>query len=152
MNDKFWVALSSIEQINSKFIVSLYNRFHDIERVFNATYNILKELEGLSQKKAETFLNLRDKLNIDKIYNYVIENDIEVITYESSKYPKMLKEIDNPPAVLYVKGDLESCNLDKTIAVVGSRKASFNGKESLKLVLKDLSNTDMYCFRLSLRY
>lgn len=143
MNDKLWVALSSIEQINSKFILSLYDKFHDIERVFNATYSILNELEGLSPKKAETFLNLRDKLNIDNIYNYVIENDIEVITYENPEYPKMLKEIDNPPAVLYVKGDLKSCNLDKTVAVVGSRKATFNGKESLKQVLKDLANTDI---------
>lgn len=143
MNDKYWVALSSVEQLNSEFILRLYNHFQDIERAFYSTYNDLKELDGLSRKKAETFLNLRDKLDIDNIYNYVIENDIDVITYDSPKYPKMLKEIDNPPAVLYVKGDLKVCNLDKTVAVVGSRKASFNGKESIKLVLKELANTDI---------
>ena len=143
MNDKYWVALSSIEQLNSAFILRLYNHFQDIERAFYATYNDLKEFEGLSKKKAETFLNLRDKLDIDKIYNYVINNDIQVISYENPDYPLLLKEIDNPPAVLYVKGDLKSCNLNKTIAVVGSRKASFNGKDSLKIVLKDLAGTDV---------
>lgn len=143
MNDKYWVALSSIEQLNSAFILRLYNHFQDIERAFYATYNDLKEIEGLNKKKAETFLNLRDKLDLDSIYNYVVENDIEVITYDNVKYPKLLKEIDNPPATLYVKGDLQSCNLNKTVAVVGSRKASFNGKESIKLVLKDLANTDI---------
>ena len=55
----------------------------------------------------------------------------------------MLKQIDNPPAVLYVKGDLNSCNLNKTLAVVGSRKATYNGKEALKIVLKDIANTDI---------
>ncbi len=55
----------------------------------------------------------------------------------------MLKEIANPPAVLYVKGDLTSCNLEKTVAIVGSRKASFNGKEALKVILKGLANTDI---------
>lgn len=143
MNEKFWVALSSIEQLNSEFILRLYNHFQDIERAFYATYNDLKEMEGISKKKAENFLNLRDKLNLDNTYNYVVEKDIEVLTYENPNYPRMLKEINNPPAVLYVKGDLKSCNLDKTVAVVGSRKASFNGKESIKLVLKDLANTDI---------
>ncbi len=142
MNEKFWVALSSIEQLNSEFILRLYNHFQDIERAFYATYNDLKEMEGISKKKAENFLNLRDKLNLDNTYNYVVEKDIEVLTYENPNYPRMLKEINNPPAVLYVKGDL-TCNLDKTVAVVGSRKASFNGKESIKLVLKDLANTDI---------
>ena len=143
MNEKFWVALSSVEQLNSEFILRLYNHFQDIERAFYSTYNDLKEMEGISKKKAEAFLNLRDKLNIDNTYNYVIDNDIEVLTYENPNYPRMLKEINNPPAVLYVKGDLKVCNLDKTVAVVGSRKASFNGKESIKLVLKELANTDI---------
>lgn len=143
MNEKFWVALSSIEQLNSEFILRLYNHFQDIERAFYVTYNDLKEIDGISKKKAEAFLNLRDKLNLDNTYNYVIDNDIEVLTYENPNYPRMLKEINNPPAVLYVKGDLKVCNLDKTVAVVGSRKASFNGKESIKLVLKELANTDI---------
>ncbi|MBR2526114.1 DNA-processing protein DprA [bacterium] len=143
MNDKYWVALSSIEQINSDFILKLYNHFQDIEKAFYATYNDLTQIENLSKKKAENFLNLRDKIDIDKIYNYVIQNDIKVVTFENEKYPFMLKQIDNPPAVLYIKGDLESCNLNKTLAVVGSRKASFNGKESLKIILKDLINTDI---------
>lgn len=143
MNDKFWTALSSIEQLNSAFILQLYKHFQNIERAFYATYDDLKEIEGLNKKKAETFLNLRDKVDIDKIYNYVTENDIKIIAYDNPEYPNLLKEIFNPPAVLYVKGDLNSCNLNKTVAVVGSRKATYNGKDSLKIILKDLANTDI---------
>lgn len=143
MNDKFWVAFSSIEQINSDFILKLYNHFQNIELAFNSTFDDLTQIDGLSKKKVETFLNLRDKVNLDKIYDYTIENDIKILTFENNAYPFMLRQIDNPPAVLYIKGDLESCNLNKTLAVVGSRKASFNGKESLKCVLKDLAGTDI---------
>ena len=142
-NSKYWVAFSSIEQINSDFILKLYKYFQEIERAFYASYNELTQIENLSTKKVELFLNLRDKINIDKTYEYVINNNIEVITFENPKYPFLLKQIDNPPSVLYVKGDLSACNLEKTIAIVGSRKASFNGKESLKLVLKELTNTDV---------
>ena len=143
MKDKFWVALSSIEQLSSSFILMLYDHFQDIESAFYATYSQLKEIDGLNKKKAEAFLNLRDKVDLDKTYEYVINNSIDVITFENPDYPVLLKEIENPPAVLYVKGDLSSCNLNRTVAVVGSRRATFNGKESLKLVLKDLANTDI---------
>lgn len=141
--DKYWVGLSSVESLGSKFILDLYTHFRDIEKAFYATSKELSQIEGLSVKKAEKFLNLRDKIDLDKTYDYVVNNNIKVLTYENQNYPKLLKEIADAPAVLYVKGSLESCNLDKTLAVVGSRRASFNGKDSLKIVLKDLSNTDI---------
>ena len=141
--DKFWIGLSSVEELGSAFILALYKHFNNIERAFWATQNELYQIEGITKKKADKFLNIRDKLNLEKILSYVTNNDIDFITYENPKYPKMLKEIANPPAVLYVKGDLTSCNLEKTVAIVGSRKASFNGKEALKVILKGLANTDI---------
>ncbi len=47
------------------------------------------------------------------------------------KYPYMLKNISDPPMILYVKGDLNLCNLDRTLAIVGSRKASTHAKDIL---------------------
>ena len=55
----------------------------------------------------------------------------------------MLKEIYNPPAVLYYKGDLSRINFNKTLAVVGSRKSSTYAKDALKLILSGLKNTDI---------
>ena len=48
---KYWIALSSIEEIGSSFIQRLYNYFGDIESAFNA--NDLSCIDGLSVKKAE---------------------------------------------------------------------------------------------------
>ena len=45
--------------------------------------------------------------------------------------------------VLYYKGDLFGCNLDRTIAFVGSRRASSNGKDSVRRIIKDFKNTDI---------
>ena len=44
---------------------------------------------------------------------------------------------------LFYKGDLFSCNLDRTLAFVGSRRASFAGKEAVKSIISDLGNTDI---------
>ncbi len=143
MKDKYWIAFSSIEQIDSKFIQNLYEYFHDIEKAFNSSLSDLKNIEGLSVKKAENFLKYRDKVDIDRAYADVETRGINFLTLEDENYPQMLKNIDNPPAVLYYKGKLFDCNLDKTLAVVGSRKASLHGREDLKKILSGLCGTDI---------
>lgn len=143
MNDKYWIGFSSVESLDSAFILRLYNYFGDIEKAFCADLSELKNIDGLSVKKSSNFLKIRDSLDLDKIYNDVINRGVKYFTFEDENYPQMLKNIENPPAVLYYKGDISRCNFNKTVAVVGSRKASFNGKEALKYLISGLSNTDI---------
>lgn len=143
MKKKYWIAFSSIEQIDSSFILKLYEYFDDIEQAFQASLNDLKNIDGLSVKKAENFLRYRDKVDIDNTFTEVETRGINFLTYTDDRYPQMLKQITNPPAVLYYKGKLFDCNLDKTLAVVGSRRASTNGREDLRKIISGLSNTDI---------
>lgn len=143
MNYKYWIAFSSIEQIDSRFIIRLYDYFGDIEKAFNCDLKELEKIEGLSTKKAENFIKLRDKVDIDKAFADVESKGINFLTLEDEKYPYMLKHIEDPPAVLYYKGKLFECNLDKTLAIVGSRKASTNARENLKKIISGLRDTDI---------
>ena len=59
------------------------------------------------------------------------------------KYPQMLKNIDDAPSVLYYKGDLFDCNLEKTLAVVGSRRATSYAKDALAKIISELNGTDI---------
>ena len=68
MKSKYWIAFSSIEQIDSSFILKLYEHFGDIETAFNSTEQMLKKIDSLSVKKTENFLRLRDKVDIDKTF------------------------------------------------------------------------------------
>ena len=111
--DKYWIALSSIEELSSSFIQRLYNHFGSIEYAFKA--DDLSEIDGLSVKKAEKFLRLRDKVDPDKALQLVKDRGVKYLTFEDEKYPQMLKNIDDAPAVLYYKGDLFDCNLEKTL-------------------------------------
>ena len=106
MKNKYWIAFSSIEQIDSRFIQRLFNYFGNIESAFNANLNELKNIDGLSVKKAENFLKHRDKVDIDRTFTAVETRGINFLTLEDENYPQMLKNIENPPAVLYYKGKL----------------------------------------------
>lgn len=141
--NKFWIAFSAIEEINSTFTQKLYNYFGDIEKAYNASIGDLSQIDGLNIKKAETFLKKRDKINPDKVLNNVIERNLSFITFDDENYPYMLKNISDPPMVLYIKGDLKLCNLKKTLAVVGSRRASTHAKDVLAKIIGDFINTDI---------
>ncbi len=143
MKLKYWIGFSSIEQIDSRFILQLYDYFGDIEKAYNSTKDELGSIEGLSIKKAENFLRLREYLNLDEIFERVISKDIKFLTFEDENYPYRLREISDPPAVLYYKGDLSKCNLERTVGVVGSRRCTINGKESVKKIIKELAGTDI---------
>ena len=143
MTNKYWLAFSSIEQIDSLFTLKLFEYFKDIEKAFNASSDDLKNIEGLSVKKAENFLKFRDKINPDKVLSDVVNRGIKYLTFEDDRYPVMLKNIDNPPSVLYYKGDLDSINFERTLAVVGSRKTSKYAKDAVHLIVSQLANTDI---------
>lgn len=143
MKDKYWIAFSSIEQLDSNFILKLYDYFGDIERAFNSSLSDLSQIEGLSVKKSENFLKLRDKVDVDKAFAIIETKGINYLTFEDEKYPIMLRNIENPPAILYYKGKLFDCNLQRTLAVVGSRKASSNARDNLRKILSGLSSTDI---------
>ena len=138
-NLNFWTAFASIDQLDSTFIQRLYEYFGDIETAFNATINDLKQIEGLSVRKAEK----KQGVNPDQTLEFVLNKGIKILTFDDENYPYMLKQISNPPMTLFYKGDLFSCNLERTVAFVGSRRASFAGKEGVNKVISDLCNTDV---------
>ena len=141
--DKFWIAFSSIEDVDSPFIQRLYNYFGDIEKAFNASSYELSQIEGLSVKKTENFIKARDKVNPDKALCEVTNRGISFFTLDDENYPYLLKNIADPPAVLYYKGNLSECNLEKAIAIVGSRRASNAAKDVLSKIISELAGTNI---------
>ncbi len=143
MKNKYWIAFSSIEQLDSRFIQRLYNYFGDIEAAFKASLKDLSQIEGLNIKKAEKFVSLRGQIDPEKVLSEVVEKGISYVTPEDEKYPELLKNISDPPAVIYYRGSLDDCNLKRTLAVVGSRKASYNAKEELSKIISQFAGTDI---------
>ncbi len=143
MKTKFWTAFASIEQLDSTFIQRLYNYFGDVETAWNAKLSDLKQIEGLSIRKTENYIEKKKNVNPEQTLDFVKNKGINILTYDDDKYPFMLRQISNPPMTLFYKGDLFSCNLERTLAFVGSRRASFGGKEAVKTIITDLKNTDI---------
>lgn len=143
MNEKYWIAFSSIEQLDSVFIQKLYNFFGDIETAYKATLLDYSQIEGLSKRKTEIFIEKRKFINPDKEFDFICQKGIQTLTFEDKNYPYLLRQISNPPMCLYYKGNLFDCNLERTVAFVGSRRASSAGRESVSKIISELADTDL---------
>ncbi len=66
------------------------------------------------------------------------ENGVELIFFDNKYYPKLLREIYDPPDYIYVKGDREVLK-NRMLAIVGSRKGSEYGRKSIGKIIPDLS-------------
>lgn len=123
---KYWMWLSDIYGIGSVRFMKLINYFGTAENVFESSRDELLKSGILGERLVEAVVSARKSCNIDNYLKIMKENDVKVYTILEEEYPKNLKEIHDPPPVLYVKGELkqEDCC---AIGIVGSRKASDYG-------------------------
>ena len=142
-NEKYWYAFAKLTKTASAFVNKLYEHFGSIELAWHAEAYDLWKIEGLQQRQINGFLSERPTVNPDECYEYIKKRGIDFIHPEDNRYPYLLKHIDNPPTGLFMLGDISSCNLERTLAVVGSRRASENSKTTLKNILSGFANTDI---------
>ena len=77
--------------------------------------------------------------NIEALKQYIQKNNIQIIKITDKEYPKKLKNIYDPPKVLYVKGNKSILN-ETSIAIIGSRICSAYGKNIAEKISYELSS------------
>lgn len=113
----------------NKKIKNILSTYSDVKNLYNAKTNDLI-LSGLFTEKE---INKLSDKNLDaarKILNTCNKQGIEIITYESERYPTLLKEIPNPPLLLFALGNTALLNNEPCICIVGPRKVSVFGNKA----------------------
>jgi len=123
----YWVWLTSIPGLGSVKISKLLNAFGEPEKVWNATESDLKNVTGLNRQDIFQLCNKNTEM-AEKIMIKAGQLGIRIVTIQETEYPSYLRNIYDPPHVLYVYGELPKQD-DIAIAVVGSRNASPYGQK-----------------------
>ena len=140
---KYWLAFASIEKVGSVFIKTLFEHFGSIKSAWCAGPDDLFQIETLTKRQVTDFLDARKNINPDDCLNYILEKKLKFINFTDSKYPYLLKQIPSAPVTLFYKGDLSRCNFDRTLSIVGSRKASESAKTVLSKIISEFKGTDL---------
>ncbi len=134
----YWLALSLTPGVGSIFIKRLLDRFQTPEAVFRAPMKELLEIEGLGEKVAREIQRGPLEKAVEKELVLIKEAGAKMITLRDEDYPMRLKDIYDPPALLYVRGELRRED-ELAIAIVGSRKTSPYGRWFTEKIGQDLA-------------
>ncbi len=132
-----WIRLSKLELAPRK-AADLIEHFGSPQVVFSASEGQLRKVEGLTGRAIEKLL-APEPSTLDKDLETLAEKNIGVITIQDSEYPPNLKQIYDPPVVLFVQGELQEPDRF-SVAIVGSRRASIYGKSVAEKIAKDLAS------------
>ncbi len=134
---KYWIWLSRIENLSFIKKFNLIREFKNLEELFVSSKEELIIKKGLSEKDAEKLSNEEYKKDLEKYIEYFNKKDIKVITYYSKQYPKKLKDIYDPPIVLYAKGNIDILK-EYGFAIVGCRDCTKYGEYVAKKIAYEL--------------
>ncbi len=112
--------------------------YDDIAEFYNDIKNKrLKKGIKLSADELR-FLYKTDLSDINYVFERYSKFKAQTITIEDELYPEALRQIDNPPLVLFVVGDISGIKNELLLTVVGTRKESLYGKRACELICSEL--------------
>lgn len=130
MNDvERLVILNMVEDMGSVRTRALLRDFGSFSRVFQAKEDEFAKVKEIGQKRAPKIIQGIKDVDIRKELKLIKRHRVRVMTFLDDDYPKNLKNIYDPPVVLYIKGEILPQD-DIAVAIVGSRLASFYGIQS----------------------
>ena len=120
---QYWIWLSTRPHLTTACKCALLARFGSAEEVYYADPRALSAVEPLGKEQLDS---LSDK-SLDKalaILDRCARKDVFVLTLHDALYPQRLRNIFDPPLLLYGKGAMPSFDDEAAIAVVGTRSCS----------------------------
>ena len=117
---KYWVWLSELKGLRNQTRLALLRRFGDPESIFYADADELLLTDGVERSQLKLLEN-HDLAPADRILADCQRLDIRLLTLSDAAYPGRLKNIYDPPALLYCKGRLPLLDDFLCVAVVGTR-------------------------------
>jgi len=134
---KYLNALNKVNGVGPQKMKMLLGFFGSAEKAWSASQEELIQ-SGIGEKISEKIILERKDIDPDLEWEKMEKANIRMITWEDEEYPKLLREIANPPYILYIRGNFD-LNSAPMIAIVGSRKFTAYGAQVASTFAKDLA-------------
>lgn len=132
------LILNAVAGLTTLQVKRLLAAFGSAERVLNAPPKDLENVAQLSALAAEKIFKFDRDGFLRKEEEHISRHGVSIVTLQDSAYPACLKNIPDPPVVLYIKGKLPS-ESEPAIAIVGSRQATRYGHRTAETISRQLA-------------
>lgn len=134
---KYWLAFTHLPNIGPLRLMRLVKYFPDLATAWQATGQDYLAA-GLEPKIVAALSHEKTLINPDELLQQLTEHKISAIHLKDENYPPLLKQIYDPPPVLYCLGNISQ---EQTkLAVVGTRKISTYGQQLVRNIIPQLVN------------
>ena len=127
----YWLWLAHRPGLKDRMKLTLLQQFQDPEMVYFADDGAYDHVEGMTSEVRQA-LQDKDLSQAKKILEDCRKERLQILTFQDAAYPARLKNIYDPPLVLYYKGQLPELDANPVIGVVGTRNASVYGIQTAK--------------------
>ncbi len=133
----YYLAFERVKGIGPVKMRLLKEHFGTLARAWQADYFSLSQM-GLDERVLSNLSIARKTVVPEQEWERVCKAGVTVITFDDATYPRMLRQVHDPPPVLYVRGALTMAD-DWSIGIVGTRQATVYGREVAEMLGRELA-------------
>ena len=140
MNDEvlYQVALNQIPGIGPAAVKNLVSYSGSVKNIFASKKGLLKKIPGIGEKLAGDILQHTDLTRAERIIENCLKLNIQITHFTEKTFPQKLRLIYDSPSLLFHQGELQPLER-KSVAIVGTRKATSYGKEITSKIIREMA-------------
>jgi DNA processing protein len=123
--------MNRIQGLGAITVKRMTERFGSLAAVFDASESDLLGVQGVGIEKASLFSQELKRVRIDDELERASRSHVHLVTWVDEEYPALLKQIADPPLVLYVTGSVKALSRP-AVAIIGTRHPTVYGKETAR--------------------
>lgn len=128
LDDKlYWVGFNLVRGVGPVRLTALIKHFGSAAAAWSGSPEDLHQA-GLGSKTVARLIELRKSVDLELLWSKISDLGVQVLTWEDAGYPARLKDIEQPPPVLYVRGEWLPED-DFAVAIVGTRRITTYGRQ-----------------------
>lgn len=137
-----WLAFDCMEGIGlgSRRIRQLFDKLQSMKSAWGASAEVLKYVPGFDPELISRFIEKRRSMEPWKVLDKLRATGIQAWPVNDPRYPIALRNIYDPPALLYVNGNVRQNDFEFAIGLIGTRKPSSYGQKLAKDTGRGLSD------------
>ncbi len=136
-NTEAWIRLTLTPGLGSRSIKQMLDHYQDADAILGADLAAIKRLDLLKKQQLDALARPASDENFTRTMQTLEKCRARAICWDDEEYPEALRQLPDPPFVLYLKGTLQE--IDPAVAVVGTRAPSHYGRELAGSLAADLS-------------
>ena len=132
------IALNLVPEIGPVRLSKLLDYFGEPQKILGASESALMSVDGVGAKVSAKIHRWDKVVNLDEELRRIDEFSCTILIISDENYPSLLRQIYDPPYVLYVKGQIKATD-DFSIAMVGTRQSTLYGRQVAKKLAGQLA-------------